>query len=97
DGHPDIVAGNLGLNNPFHMGASLPAGLECKEMRSGYFENDGHGRFHFRPFPMEAQIAPVNTLCMADVDGDGVEDIMLAGNEYQASMVSGRYDASYGL
>jgi enediyne biosynthesis protein E4 len=171
DGHPDIIAGNLGLNNPFHIRPSQPAELvakdfdgngiidpllcyymkdndgkyvqnvsvprdawarqmpsikkrydqnesyarasmdelitadmlkdatvlQCKEVRSGYFENDGHGRFHFRPFPAEAQEAPVNTMVYADVDGDGVADMILGGNEYQASIVSGRYDASYGL
>ena len=171
DGYPDIVAGNLGLNNPFHVRMSQPARLiakdfdengiidpvlcyylkendgkytlspgisreswahqmpgikkryvdnetyakasmdelftpdmiagarvlECKEVRSGWFENDGHGHFSFHPFPMMAQIAPVNAIVSTDVDGDGHADLILAGNEYQASVLTGRYDASYGL
>jgi hypothetical protein len=171
DGYPDIVAGNLGLNNPFHIRISQPAELiakdfdgngiiepllcyylkdkdgkytlsagisrdswarqmptikkrfdnnesyakakmkelftgdmmtgalvlECKEVRSGWFENDGHGHFSFHPFPLMAQIAPVNAIVCTDVDGDGRPDLILAGNEYQAAALSGRYDASYGL
>ena len=30
-------------------------------------------------------------------DKDGAPDILLAGNEYQAAVPIGRYDASYGL
>lgn len=171
DGHPDIVAGNLGLNNPFHIGTSRPAELiakdfdasgisdpvfcyyirnkdgqyelssgisrdawaiqmpsikkkfasnaeyaaakmeqiftpemmagalvlKCNEVRSGYFENDGKGKFSFHPFPLAAQIAPVNAMVCTDINGDGFPDLILAGNEYQASVLSGRYDASYGL
>lgn len=71
--------------------------LECREVRSGYFQNDGHGHFSFHPFPLMAQIAPVNAIVCTDVDGDGVADLILAGNEYQAAVMTGRYDASYGL
>jgi len=71
--------------------------LDCKEVRSGYFENDGKGNFTFHPFPMMAQIAPVNAIVCTDVDVDGNTDLILAGNEYQAAVTTGRYDASYGL
>jgi hypothetical protein len=171
DGIPDIVAGNLGLNNPYHIAATRPAKLvakdfdgngtidpifcyymkdaagvyrlspgitrdalvhqmpsikdryadnadyardgmdeiftpdmmagalvlDCRETRSGYFKGNGHGGFVFHPFPAMAQIAPVNALVCTDVNGDGITDLILAGNEYQSSSVSGRYDASYGL
>ena len=36
-------------------------------------------------------------LFCADVNGDGILDLVVAGNEYQAATISGRYDASYGL
>ncbi len=171
DGDLDIIAGNLGLNNPYHITALQPAQLmakdfdgngivepifcyyikdntgqyklssgisrdhwamqmpsikkifdknesyakasmeetftkdmmegamvlDCKESRSGYFENDSKGKFIFHPFPAMAQIAPVNSIVCTDVNGDGNADLMLAGNEYQAGVGSGRYDASYGL
>src|SRR6185312_241276 len=171
DGHADLIAGNLGLNNPFHINRAQPAELiskdfdnngiadpvlcyyikgddgkyrlqagvsrdnwavqmpsikktfddnakyakasmdqiftpemmegalvlRCNEVRSGWFENDGHGRFKFHAFPPEAQEAPVNTMVYADIDGDGKADLILGGNEYEASVMTGRYDASYGL
>ena len=71
--------------------------LNCKEARSGYFENNGKGVFTFHPFPIQAQEAPVNTIVATDVNGDGNTDIILAGNEYQSKISAGRYDASYGL
>ena len=171
DGHPDIVAGNLGQNNPYHIDTARPAEivakdfdgngtldpvfcyyikdddgkyvlstgisrdgwawqmpsikkryetnegyakasmdelltpemragalvLQCRETRSGWFANDGHGHFQFHPFPRIAQQAPVNAVVFTDVDGDGHPDLLLGGNEYQASVMPGRYDASYGL
>ena len=171
DGDMDIVAGNLGLNNPFHINEKQPARLiakdfdgngvlepvfcyyikdnngeyhlssgisrdewsrqmpsfkkrfernstyakanmdgiftkemmdgamvlTCHEVRSGYFENDGKGKFAFHPFPLIAQVAPVNAIVCTDVNGDGITDIIIAGNEYQANVMPGRYDASYGL
>jgi hypothetical protein len=171
DGKPDFIAGNIGLNNPFHIDTAQPMELiskdfdgngisdpvpcyyikgndgkyalqlgvsrdnwvvqmpsikkrfddntkfakaamgeiltaemmegayvlRCREARSGWFENDGHGRFVFHPFPLEAQEAPVNAALYTDVDGDGNADLILGGNEYQSGVMTGRYDASYGL
>ena len=171
DGDLDIIAGNLGLNNPYHINAQQPAELiakdfdgngiiddifcyyikdndgkyqlssgisrdawamqvpsikkrfgqnssyakasmdqiftkemmdsalvlKCNEARSGYFENDGKSHFIFHPFPLQAQEAPVNAIACTDINEDGNTDIILAGNEYQANVMSGRYDASYGL
>jgi hypothetical protein len=45
---------------------------------------------------MEAQFAPVNSIICDDVDNDGFKDLILAGNEYEAEVMNGRYDASYG-
>ena len=155
DGFPDIVAGNLGLNNPFHIDSARPAELitkdfdgngiadpvlcyyikgnegkyrlesgisrddwarqmpsikkrfgdnaayakasmaevftpdmmagslvlNCREVRSGWFENDGKGKFNFHAFPAMAQIAPVNAMAYTDVNGDGHPDLILGGNE----------------
>ncbi|GGB20810.1 hypothetical protein GCM10011511_50710 [Puia dinghuensis] len=171
DGDPDIIAGNMGLNNPFHISMTQPAELiakdldgngiiepmfcyymknetgryelsagisrdewalqmpaikklfpdnesfatstmdklfpaesmrdalvlQCRETRSGWFENRGSQGFVFHPFPDIAQVAPVCALVVDDIDGDGHPDIILAGNESQLQVHTGSEDASYGL
>jgi hypothetical protein len=68
----------------------------CNETRSCWLENTGHGKWAKHVLPVEAQFAPINAICCDDFDGDGFADILLAGNEYQAEVMTGRYDASYG-
>ena len=71
--------------------------LSCDETRSCFFENIGNGKFTKHPLPVEAQFAPINAILCDDFDNDGVKDLLLAGNEYQTEVMTGRYDASYGL
>jgi len=71
--------------------------LHCNELRSCYLENTGNGKFIKHPLPVEAQFSPVNAIVCDDFDKDGYQDILIAGNEYQAEVTRGRYDASYGL
>ena len=171
DGDLDIIAGNLGSNNPYHVSAATPlklfakdfdengridpllcyylpdeAGkrtlqlglnlgqvtrqipsfkrrflknvdfamadltellpdamlkdaikLTCNELHTCWFENLGNGKYRKHILPVEAQFAPVNAILPHDLDGDGKLDLLLAGNEYQAEVMTGRYDASYGL
>lgn len=80
--------------------ASKRTGLQrytCSETRSCYFENQGGGKFAKHSLPVEAQFAPVNAIVCDDLNGDGWPDLVLAGNEYQTDVITGRYDASYGL
>ncbi|HEY6504034.1 MAG TPA: VCBS repeat-containing protein [Chitinophagaceae bacterium] len=70
--------------------------LYCDETRTCWFENLGNGKFSKHSLPMEAQFAPVNAIICEDLDKDGYKDLLLAGNEYQVEVVTGRYDASYG-
>jgi hypothetical protein len=70
--------------------------LTCNETRSCWIENKGNGKFVMHALPTEAQFAPVNSIICADMDGDGIKDILLAGNEYQTEVMTGRYDGSYG-
>jgi hypothetical protein len=171
DGDPDIIAGNQGANNPYHVSGETPFGLfakdfegngriepvlcyylpddagkttmqvamnlnqltrqmpsfkkrflknadfaradlnelfpetklkdaiklNCNELHTCWFENIGNGKFRKHILPVEAQFAPVNAIIPHDLDGDGKLDLLLAGNEYQAEVMTGRYDASYGL
>jgi len=68
----------------------------CDETRSCWLENLGNGKFSKHPLPVEAQFAPVNAILCADIDKDGYKDLLLAGNDYQTDVFTGRYDASYG-
>jgi enediyne biosynthesis protein E4 len=68
----------------------------CTETRSCWLENLGGGRFRRHVLPQEAQFAPVNAIICDDLDSDGITDLLLAGNEYQTDVMTGRYDASYG-
>lgn len=70
--------------------------LTCNETRSCFFENLGNGKFQKHILPIETQFAPVNTIICDDFDKDGYKDLLLAGNEYQTEVVTGRYDALYG-
>ncbi len=71
--------------------------LYCNELHTCWFENLGNGAYRKHILPVEAQFAPVNAILAHDLDGDGKLDLLLAGNEYQAEVMNGRYDASYGL
>jgi hypothetical protein len=84
------------FNNIFQGKKDNVMQLSCDETRSCWFENLGNGKFKKHILPMEAQFAPVNAILCDDFDGDGFKDLLLAGNEYQAEVMTGRYDASYG-
>jgi enediyne biosynthesis protein E4 len=71
--------------------------LKCNETGSCYFENTGTGNFIKHVLPVEAQFAPVNAILCEDIDNDGINDLLLAGNDYHTEVMTGRYDASYGL
>ena len=70
--------------------------FKCETMASIWIENTGNGQFKSHQLPVEAQFAPLNAILPTDIDGDGNMDLLLAGNEYQAEIGTGRYDASYG-
>ena len=59
--------------------------------------NNGDGTFTMVPLPREAQIAPVYGILSSDVDGDGKQDLLLAGNFDGVKPEIGRMSAGYGL
>jgi enediyne biosynthesis protein E4 len=83
------------LKNDF--GAADWGELICETASSIWIENIGNGKFKPHELPIQAQFAPVNCIVAEDEDADGNIDILIAGNEYQAALSIGRYDASYGL
>jgi hypothetical protein len=66
------------------------------ELRSAYFENQG-GKFVLKPLPNLAQAAPANAIIVLDVNKDGKQDIVLAGNDYGQQVETGAIDAGNGL
>jgi hypothetical protein len=71
--------------------------LEAHRFASAVALNNGNGTFTLAPLPDEAQFAPIRAVLADDFDGDGRTDLLVAGNDYGAPPVLGRYDASYGL
>ncbi|WP_462251704.1 VCBS repeat-containing protein [Ferruginibacter sp.] len=71
--------------------------LKCETSASVWIENLGNGKFKTHELPILAQLAPINSIVADDVDEDGNLDLIIAGNEYQTAVATGRYDASYGL
>lgn len=58
--------------------------------------NDGKGAFSARPLPAEAQMTPVFAAIAEDLNGDGNEDLILAGNIYETEVETPRLDAISG-
>lgn len=71
--------------------------LYAYHMATSVLLNDGNGKLTLSSLPIEAQLSPVYGIEIADIDGDGVNDILLGGNLYNVKPEVGRYDASYGL
>ncbi len=59
--------------------------------------NNGDGSFTLVPLPDEAQLAPVYGIAPADVDGDGITDLLLAGNFDGVKPDIARLSDSYGM
>ena len=70
--------------------------LEATWLETTVFLNRGD-HFEARVLPLEAQLAPAFAVCVADFDGDGVEDIFLSQNFFDVDSTTSRYDAGRGL
>ncbi|GDY02457.1 hypothetical protein LBMAG49_17860 [Planctomycetota bacterium] len=70
--------------------------LHCNQLRNVVFENQ-NGYFILHPLPHLAQIAPGYGIGIADFDGDGVLDIVLAQNSFSPEPETGRLDGGLGL
>jgi len=83
------IYGKKDLENSLH--------LQVKSFSSKLFLNDGAGHFEVRDLPLAAQYAPVNVILMEDLDQDGNQDLILAGNLYASEVETPRADASIGV
>ncbi|CAM4113733.1 VCBS repeat-containing protein [Zobellia roscoffensis] len=66
--------------------------LEVNELRSGYLKNE-NGKFNFVPFQNELQVSPIMALLPYDFDGDGNEEVLVAGNYFGVKPYHGRFDS----
>ena len=66
-------------------------------MQTSYIENEGNGKFSISPLPVTCQAAPVYGMISEDVDGDGIFDILMVGNDFGAEVLQGRMDALKGV
>lgn len=73
--------------------------LQATTFKSIFLENrSGSGeRFVTKPLPNEAQVSSVQDIIVQDFDEDGYQDLLLAGNLYNAEPQTPRNDASNGL
>ncbi|HZN39200.1 MAG TPA: FG-GAP-like repeat-containing protein [Planctomycetota bacterium] len=69
--------------------------LTCNELRHVVLENRGD-RFAVVPLPRMTQIAPVFGIGIADFDGDGNQDLVLAQNFFSPEPETGRFDGGLG-
>jgi enediyne biosynthesis protein E4 len=60
------------------------------------FHNKGNGIFESMKLPKEAQFSTIRNIVVKDINNDGKQDLILAGNDYAVRPSYGRYDASYG-
>jgi len=70
---------------------------EANHLATSYFVMDSSGKFQEKALPLEVQSSPVFAIAAADVDGDGYQDLVLAGNIEKARLRFGKYDANYGI
>lgn len=69
----------------------------ANNMSSAVFMNKGRNEFETKRLPPEAQLFPVTGIQVADINRDGITDLLLAGNDYSTEVETGRNDAGIGL
>ena len=71
--------------------------LIADDMSTTCFISNQSGKFKVAALPVEAQYAPVFTILPMDFNGDGNTDLLLCGNNSNAKIRLGKFDANYGI
>ncbi|MGV3588208.1 MAG: FG-GAP repeat domain-containing protein, partial [Adhaeribacter sp.] len=71
--------------------------LVANNLKTSYFVGGANGKFLEQALPVEVQFAPVYAMTTLDYNQDGQQDLLLAGNQNQARLRFGKYDANYGV
>ena len=64
---------------------------------SGILMNNGNNRFTFEALSERAQLSTINDIVVEDFDKDGIKDILVCGNNNDADVSTGNYDATAAL
>ncbi|MER3373286.1 MAG: VCBS repeat-containing protein [Allomuricauda sp.] len=83
----NTIYSDMGLSNALEMKASTFSSMVLR--------ND-NGHFSKIKLPGYAQISSINDIVVTDFDGNGSQDLVLAGNLYTSEIETTRNDASYG-
>ena len=71
--------------------------LDVYQAATTLFENLGDGTFRSKPLPLAAQVTPVHGILSEDFDGDGLLDLLMAGNNFGVRAQWGRDVAGQGV
>jgi hypothetical protein len=89
---------NATLTDLFDAATLEKAGhLSANCLQTSLFLSTPSGTFTQASLPVQAQYAPVHAIAVLDADGDGNDDLLLAGNESHAKIRLGRMDANFGV
>ena len=69
---------------------------EMNHLESGVLLNQGGGNFAWKPFPIAGQKSWLFAIQVLDINEDGIQDLILAGNLSHVKPELGKYDASFG-
>jgi enediyne biosynthesis protein E4 len=69
---------------------------EVQNLESGVLINLGNGAFEWKPFPRMAQKTWIYAIQVLDLNGDGIQDLILGGNLMQVKPEIGKSDAGFG-
>jgi hypothetical protein len=83
------IYGKEKLKNSLH--------YKVETFESCFIENLGNGQFKMIPLDSYAQFTNQNSILISDIDKDGAEDLIMAGNFYQVEVEAIRNDAGIGL
>lgn len=70
--------------------------LQANDFYSYIIWNEGT-HFNFEKLPVLAQVSPINASEVFDFNNDGLQDIIIAGNDYNTEYETPRLDAGHGL
>lgn len=88
---------NMTLSEVFDAEELTGAGyLRANHMETTLFLSDQEGKLRRQTLPMQVQFAPIYASIVEDFNGDGAVDLLLAGNNRQAKLRLGQWDANYG-